>query len=126
MPNKKKRGGFFSRRGKDEKRKKLLVYGNGDTKARKIRFQIYTRPIYDTRNIITSAETAQTPKQEDLHVAWKSSPDVDTTVFGRIEEPYLRSIEIDFRKGLWKNENPRNHRKSSKIIRFFDFFLRKS
>ena len=69
VPNKKKRGGFFSRRGKDEKRKKLLVYGNGDTKARKIRFQIYTRPIYDTRNIITSAETAQTPKQEDLHVA---------------------------------------------------------
>ena len=115
VPNKKKRGGFFSRRGKDEKRKKLLVYGNGDTKARKIRFQIYTRPIYDTRNIITSAETAQTPKQEDLHVAWKSSPDVDTTVFGRIEEPYLRSIEIDFRKGLWKNENPRD----SKFYKYF-------
>ena len=79
-----------------------LTFGNGDVKARKIRYQIYTRPIYDTRNI-----TSSSTNPGDLFVPWKTVPDVDDTIFGKIEEPYLRSIDINFNTGLWKNDLPR-------------------
>ena len=79
-----------------------LTFGNGDVKARKIRYQIYTRPIYDTRNVASSSTNPG-----DLFVPWKTVPDVDDTIFGKIEEPYLRSIDINFNTGLWKNELPR-------------------
>ena len=87
-----------------------LTFGNGDVKARKIRYQIYTRPIYDTRNV-----TSSSTNPGDLFVPWKTVPDVDDTIFGKIEEPYLRSIDINFNTGLWKNDLPRQ----SKNYKYF-------
>ena len=112
-PQGKGRQSFFDK--KEKHQSAQLTFGQGDQKARKIRYQIYTRPIYDTRNIITSSDTAKTPSAEDLFVPWKSIPDVDDVIFGKIEEPYLRSVEIDFRKGIWKKENPRD----SKFYKYF-------
>ena len=58
------RQSFFDK--KEKHQDAQLTFGQGDQKARKIRYQIYTRPIYDTRNIITSSDTAKTPSAEDL------------------------------------------------------------
>ena len=107
-PAGKRRQTFFDKKMKHKEAQ--LTFGNGDVKARKIRYQIYTRPIYDTRNVASSSTNPG-----DLFVPWKTVPDVDDTIFGKIEEPYLRSIDINFNTGLWKNELPRQ----SKNYKYF-------
>ena len=107
-PAGKKRQSFFDKRMSHKSAQ--LTFGNGDVKARNIRYQIYTRPIYDTRNV-----TSSSTNPGDLFVPWKTVPDVDDTIFGKIEEPYLRSIDINFNTGLWKNDLPRQ----SKNYKYF-------
>ena len=107
-PAGKRRQTFFDKKMKHKGAQ--LTFGNGDVKARKIRYQIYTRPIYDTRNV-----TLSSTKPGDLFIPWKTVPDVDDTIFGKIEEPYLRSIDINFNTGLWKNDLPRQ----SKNYKYF-------
>ncbi len=107
-PAGKRRQTFFDKKMKHKEAQ--LTFGNGDVKARKIRYQIYTRPIYDTRNVASSSTNPG-----DLFVPWKTVPDVDDTIFGKIEEPYLRSIDINFNTGQWKNELPRQ----SKYYKYF-------
>ena len=90
--------GFFAQPEKTAKRGKQQPYGAGDMRARKIRYQIYTRPIYDTRHA---------PKDRRNFYAWQKKPDIDDKIFGRIEEPYVRSVDISFDNGRWASFNPR-------------------
>ena len=110
----KRRQSFFDKKAKHKDAQ--LTFGNGDIRARKIRVQIYTRPIYDTRNITTTSNIANRDQlEQDLYVPWKPVPDIDHTIFGKIEEPYLKTLEINFKRGVWKNQFPRD----SKRYKFF-------
>ena len=98
--NEEKRG-FFAQPEKTAKKGKQDLFGAGDMRARKIHYQIYTRPVFDTRHLKASARdvTSKNELQELLDPPWGGSqgaPDIDDTIFGRMEQPYIRSVDIDF------------------------------
>ena len=98
--------GFFAQPKGTAKDGKQQEFGAGDMRARKIKYQIYTRPLFDTRHLETSplgADNSDNP----LFVKWKTKPDIDDVIFGRIEEPYVRSVDIDLSGLAWKELNPR-------------------
>ena len=89
--------GFFAQPEDTADDGKQQIYGAGDMRARKIKYQIYTRPIFDTRHA-----------NQKIYVPWQKKPDIDDEIFGRIEEPYVRSVDINFNTGIWKDLNPRD------------------
>lgn len=98
--------GFFAQPEDTAKDGKQQEFGAGDMRARKIKYQIYTRPLFDTKHLETSplgADNSDNP----LFVKWKTAPDIDDVIFGRIEEPYVRSVDIDLNQVAWKELNPR-------------------
>ena len=101
--------GFFAQPEKHAKRGKQQAYGAGDMRARKIKYQIYTRPIFDTRNLTIDQGTEPENQNATLYAAWKPTPDINDEIFGRIEEAYVRSVDISFNTGLWKELNPREN-----------------
>ena len=86
-----------------EKGKTPRSYGSGDIKARKIKFHIYVRPVFDTRHT-----------EDNLFYPWSQEPVKRVEVFGRIQEPYIRSEQITFNKSIWGNafstSNTRNYK----------------
>ena len=78
-------------------------YGSGDIKARKIKFHIYVRPVFDTRHT-----------EDNLFYPWSQEPVKRVEVFGRIQQPYIRSEQITFNKSIWGNafstSNTRNYK----------------
>ena len=98
--------GFFAQPEDTAKDGEQQEFGAGDMRARKIKYQIYTRPLFDTKHLETSplgADNSDNP----LFVKWKTAPDIDDVIFGRIEEPYVRSVDIDLNQVAWKELNPR-------------------
>ena len=87
--------GFFAQPEDTMKHGTQQPYGGGDMRARKIKYQIYTRPIFDTKNLKGKQGGSRTDNfDEDLFVPWPKKPAVEEEIFGRIEEPYVRSVEI--------------------------------
>ncbi len=90
--------GFFAQPEDTMKDGRQQPYGGGDMRARKIKYQIYTRPIFDTKNLKGRQGGSRTDNfDEDLFVPWPKKPAVEEEIFGRIEEPYVRSVEITFK-----------------------------
>ena len=108
--------GFFAQPEKHAKRGKQQAYGAGDMRARKIKYQIYTRPIFDTRNVTIDLGADPENRNDKLFAPWKETPDINDEIFGRIEEAYVRSVDINFNTGLWKELNPREN------DNFYNFF----
>ena len=91
------RRGFFAQPEDTMKNGTQQPYGGGDMRARKIKYQIYTRPLFDTKNLKGRQGGSRTDNfDEDLFVPWPKKPAVEEEIFGRIEEPYVRSVEITF------------------------------
>ena len=87
--------GFFAQPEDTMKEGTQQPYGGGDMRARKIKYQIYTRPIFDTKNLKGRQGGSRTDNfDEDLFTPWPKKPAVEEEIFGRIEEPYVRSVEI--------------------------------
>ena len=84
-----KRGFYDQRKGKTPK-----IFGSGDIKARKIKFAVYLRPLFDTRHFKVTTESP-----ERLFYNWKEEKTFE--IFGRINEPYVRSLRINFKKSEW-------------------------
>ena len=95
--------GFFAQPEKTAKKGKQDLFGAGDMRARKIHYQIYTRPVYDTKHFKATEEdpTRKKTLKELMNPPWGKTPDIDDVIFGRLEQPYVRSVDIDFTK----NEN---------------------
>ncbi len=87
--------GFFAQPEGTAKKGRQQEYGGGDMRARKIKYQIYVRPTFDTKNFKGKQGGSRTDNSdEDLFIPWPKKPVVEDEIFGRIEEPYIRSIEI--------------------------------
>ena len=87
--------GFFAQPEGTAKDGLQQEYGGGDMRARKVKYQIYVRPIFDTKNFKGKQGASRTDNSdEDLFIPWPESPSVEEEIFGRIEEPYIRSVEI--------------------------------
>lgn len=87
--------GFFAQPEGTAKDGLQQEYGGGDMRARKVKYQIYVRPIFDTKNFKGKQGASRTDNSdEDLFIPWPKSPSVEEEIFGRIEEPYIRSVEI--------------------------------
>ena len=93
--------GFFAQPEDTMKHGTQQEYGGGDMRARKIKYQIYTRPIFDTKNLKGRQGGSRTDNlDEDLFTPWPKNPAVEEEIFGRIEEPYVRSVEISLSSSL--------------------------
>lgn len=93
--------GFFAQPEDTMKDGRQQEYGGGDMRARKIKYQIYTRPIFDTKNLKGRQGGSRADNlDEDLFTPWPKNPAVEEEIFGRIEEPYVRSVEISLSSSL--------------------------
>ena len=95
--------GFYDQ----EKGKTPQKFGSGDIKARKIKFSVFLRPVFDTRHFKVTTE-----KPERLFYNWQEEKTFE--IFGRINEPYVKSLHIDFNKSEWGEAfstlNNKNHK----------------
>ena len=97
-----KRTFYDQKKGKSQK-----VFGAGDIKARKIKFSIYLRPVFDTRHFKVTTE-----EPERKFYNWKEEKTFE--IFGRINEPYIKSLHVDLNKSEWGEAfstlNNKNHK----------------
>ena len=95
--------GFYDQ----EKGKTPQKFGSGDIKARKIKFSVFLRPVFDTRHFKVTTE-----KPKRLFYNWQEEKTFE--IFGRINEPYVKSLHIDFNKSEWGEAfstlNNKNHK----------------
>ena len=93
---------YDQKKGKSQK-----VFGAGDIKARKIKFSIYLRPVFDTRHFKVTTE-----EPERKFYNWKEEKTFE--IFGRINEPYIKSLHVDLNKSEWGEAfstlNNKNHK----------------
>lgn len=80
--------------GKTSFKKRIPAVGRGDVKAKTIRYKIFLQPVFNQRfNTVddsSSGVVKLNPSDDDWELA------AEETVFGKIDEPYIRSTPIDF------------------------------
>ncbi len=75
-----------------KKKRRPAAVGYGDTKAKTIKYRIYIQPMFDERFKTTSPGTVTKIDYSDSN--WELV--AEESVFGKIDEPYIRSTLIDF------------------------------